>query len=167
MKPLGAAALFLASIASANSQNYGPPKEVKDLGWMVGTWAASGKIAFGGHEATITSTMRVSFDGQFLRAVSIDKSAGSTLTKTTMTGWEPKENRYVSYSFTNMAPTARIAHGTLEGGKLQMVSDPWEAEGVTLVGRETTWKISDTQCDVLLEYKSGGNWVKEMDFVFT
>src|SRR5437868_1258990 len=102
MKHLLAALFLLVFVASAISQDLAPPKEVKDLGWMVGTWAGSGKIAFGGHEVEITSTMTASFDGQFLKAVSTDKSTGSTLSKTTMTGWEPKENRYVSYTFTNM-----------------------------------------------------------------
>src|SRR5438128_2514171 len=137
MKRLLMAGLFLMPLVSVLAQDYGPPQQVKDLGWMVGTWSGSGKIAFGGHEVEVTSTMTVSFDGQFLKAVSADKSAGSTLTKTTMTGWEPSKNQYISYSFTNAGPMARIAHGKLDGSTLEMVSDPWEAEGFTMVARET------------------------------
>lgn len=151
----------------AIAQDYGPPEQVKDLGWMVGTWSGAGKIAFGGHEVDIASTMTVSFDGQFLKEVSSDKSASSTLTKTTMTGWDPKQSRFVSYTFTNAAPTARIAHGQLSGGKLEMVSEPWEAEGFTMVSRETMSKISDTKCGLKLEYKNGDKWITGMDFVLT
>lgn len=167
MNRLLTAAIFVLPLISALAQDPGAPKEIKDLGWMVGTWSGSGKIAFGGHEVEITSTMTVSFDGQFLKAVSSDKSAGSTLTKTTMTGWEAAKSRYVSYTFTNMAPTARIAHGKMDGGKLEMVSDPWEAEGMTMVDRETMSKISDTKCGLTMEYKSGDKWIKGMDFVLT
>ncbi len=167
MKGLWAAALLLAPMVSALSQDLGPPKQVKDLGWMVGTWSGTGKIAFGGHSVGITSTMIVSFDGQFLKSVSTDKSAGYTLIKTTMTGWEPAKSQYVSYTFTNMAPTARIAHGKWDGKRLEMVSDPWEAEGTTSVDRETMSKISDTKYGLMMEYKDGEKWVKGMDFVLT
>lgn len=167
MKRLLAAVLFLAPMVFGAAQDYGPPKQVKDLGWMVGAWSGSGKIAFGGHEVEITSSMTVSFDGQFLKEVSIDKSAGSTLTKTTMTGWEPKKGEYISYTFTNAAPTARIAHGKLNGNTLQMISDPWEAEGFTTIMRESISKISDTQCGLTLEYKQGDKWITGMHFVLT
>jgi hypothetical protein len=167
MNRLLMAALFLLPVVSALAQDYGPPQQVKDLGWMVGTWSGSGKIAFGGHEVEITSTMTVSFDGQFLKAVSADKSAGSILTKTTMTGWEPKKSEYISYTFTNAAPTARIAHGKLNEGKLEMVSDPWEAEGFTMVARETLSKLSDTKFGMKMEYQSGDKWITGMDIVLT
>lgn len=167
MKRLLIAALFVAAMVSVLAQDLAPPKQVQDLGWAVGTWSGAGKIAFGGHEVEIASTMTVSFDGQFLKEVSTDKSAGSTLTKTTMTGWEAAKNRYVSYTFTNMAPTARIAHGTLTGSKLEMVSDPWEAEGFTMVARESMSKISDTKVGLVMEYKQGDNWIKGMDIVLT
>src|ERR1043166_7667877 len=98
MRRLVTAALFLVPMVSALAQDISPPKEVKDLGWMVGTWSGRGKIAFGGHETEITTTMTVSFDGQFLKSVSTDKSAGSTLTKTTMTGWDAAKGQYISYT---------------------------------------------------------------------
>jgi hypothetical protein len=167
MRRLLTVALFLAPMVAVLAQDYGPPQQVKDLGWTLGTWTGSGKIAFGGHEVEITSTMTVSFDGQFLKAVSADKSAGSTLTKTTMTGWEPKKGEYISYTFTNAAPTARIAHGKLAGSTLQMISDPWEAEGFTMVARESMSKISDTKCGLVMEYQQGDKWVKGMDIVLT
>lgn len=167
MKRLFTAVLFLIPLVSALAQDMSPPKEITDLGWMVGTWSGTGKIAFGGHEVEITSTMTVSFEGQFLKAVSADKSAGSTLTKTTMTGWDAAKSQYVSYTFTNMAPTARIAHGKMNGSKLEMVSDPWEAEGMTAVDRETMSKLSDTKCGFMMEFRKGDKWVKGMDFVLT
>jgi hypothetical protein len=161
------ATLFLTIILLAHAQDPGTPQQVKDLSWMVGTWSGSGKIAFGGHEVDITSTMTVSFDGQFLRETSIDKSAGSALTKTTMTGWDAAKNQYISYTFTNAAPTARIAHGNLQGATLEMVSDPWEAEGFTMVARESMSKISDTKCGLKMEYKNGDKWMTGMDFILT
>lgn len=165
MKRLLTAALLMASMVSVFAQDLAPPQQVKDLAWMIGTWSGTGKIAFRGHEVEITSTMTISFEGQFLKSISSDKSAGSTLTKTTMTGWEPKKGEYISYTFTNMAPTARIAHGKLSDNKLEMVSDPWEAEGFTMVARETMSKISETKVGMKLEYKQGDKWITGMDFV--
>ena len=167
MKRLLTAALLMATVVSIFAQDLAPPQQVKDLGWMVGTWSGTGKISFGGHEVEITSAMTVEFEGQFLKAVSKDTSEGSTLTKTTMTGWEPGKSQYISYTFTNMAPTARIAHGKLNGSALEMVSDPWEAEGFTMVSRETMSKISDTKIGMKLEYKQGDKWITGMDFVLT
>jgi hypothetical protein len=167
MKRLSTAALFLVTMVSAFAQDMSAPKEIKNLGWMVGTWSASGKIAFGGRETAITSTVTSSFDGQFLKLTSVDKSGGYTMTKTEMIGWDAAKSEYVSYTFTNMAPKARIAHGKMDGNKLVMVSEPWQAEGMTSVARETMSKISDTKFGSMLEMKSGAKWVKGMDFVLT
>ena len=167
MRALFAVALCLVPVVSVFAQEMAPPKEVKALGWMVGTWSGSGKIAFGGREAEITSTMTVAFDGQFLKSVSVDKSGGFTMTKTSMVGWDAAKRGYVSYTFTNMAPTARIAHGKIDGTVLVMVSDPWEAEGMTAIARETMSKISDTKFGLKMEFKNGDKWDKGMDFVLT
>lgn len=164
MKGFLAASLLMAPLAYVLAQDTDPPKEVKDLAWMVGSWSGKGQIAFGGHEVEITSKITASFDGQFLKTTSTDKSSGSTLTKTTMTGWDPAKNEFVSYTFTNMAPTARIAHGKLDGGKLVMVSEPWKAEGMTTVSRETMWRVSDSKWGLTIEFKQGDKWIKGMDF---
>ena len=165
MKRLLAAAIFLTPMVSAFTQDMSRPKKVADLGWMVGTWSGSGKIAFGGRETEIESTMTVAFDGQFLKTVSVDKSGGFKLTKTSMLGWDAAKSEYVSYTFTNMAPKPRIAHGNMDGAKLVMVSEPWEAEGMTAVARETTSKISESKCGFAMEFKNGDKWIKGMDFV--
>lgn len=143
------------------------PKEIKALGWAVGTWSGKCKIAFGGRETEIATTMTVSFDGQFLKSVSKDVSAGYTLSKTTMTGWDEVKAEYVSYTFTNMAPTARIAHGKMDGKALTMVAEPWKAEGMTMVSRETLRSLTATTCSLVMEFKSGDKWVKGMDVVLT
>ncbi len=165
MKRLLTVTISLVCVATAVAQEMGPPKEVTALGWMVGTWTASGKIAFGGQETDITSSMTVSFDGYFLKTVSVDKSAGFKMTKTVMIGWDAAKSQYESYTFTNMAPKARVAHGKMDGSKLVMVAEPWAAEGMTAVMRETMSKFSDTKCGLLLEMKIGDKWMKGMDFV--
>lgn len=165
MKRLLTVALFFIPMAAAVAQDM--PKEVKDLGWMVGTWSASGKIAFGGQETQIDSTLTASFDGQFLKIVSSDKSSQYTLTKTAMIGWDAAKSEYVSYTFTNMAPKARIAHGKMDGNKLVMITEPWEAEGMTMVARETLSKLPDSKLGSMLEMKNGEKWLTGMDFVLT
>ena len=164
MKRLLTVALVIVPTVSALAQELEPPKEIKALGWMVGSWSGGGKMSFGGQVTELETTMKVSFDGQFLKAVSTDKSSGFTMTKTTMTSWDAKKSQYVSYSFTNIAPTARVAHGKFESSKLTMVSDPWEA-GMTAIMRETLSKISDKQCGMSLEFKNGDKWIKGVDFV--
>jgi hypothetical protein len=167
MTTLLSIAFLLLPVASVNAQDMSPPKEVAALGWMVGTWNGSGKMAFGANETDVTTDLTVSFDGQFLKIVSTDKSSGFTLTKTAMTGWDASKHQYINYTFTNISPSARIEHGTLDGTKLVMVSDPWEAEGMKLVSRETMSKVSDSKFELIVEAKIGEKWEKEMDFVLT
>ena len=165
MKRLLTTAVLLVLMVTCFAQELSPPKQVTDLGWMVGTWSGSGKISFGGQATAIKTTMTVSFEGQFLKEVAVDDSAGYKLTKTIMTGWQPAKSQFVSYTFTNMAPTARIAHGKMSGNKLVMVAEPWEAEGMTVVGRETMSKISETKFGYKLEFQKGNKWEVGMDIV--
>jgi hypothetical protein len=167
MKRLLSATLLIVSIIPAFAQDLNPPKQITDLKWMVGSWSGTGQISFGGHSTPITSTYTGSFDGQFLKLTSIDTSSGSHLTKTTMMGWDANKHEYVSYTFTNMAPTARIARGTMHGSKLIMISQPWHAEGFTTVSRETMSKLSDTTFGMKLDLQTGNKWQTGMDFVLT
>lgn len=164
-------ALALVTLLSlsviASTQELAPPKEISNLSWIVGTWSGSGKISFGGNETPITSTATVSIDGQFLKAVTADSSSGFTLSKTTMTSWEAAKSQYTSYSFTNIAPTARIAHGKSETDKMVMVSEPWTAEGMTAVFRESLSKVSDKKIELVLEMKMGEKWSQMLDIVLT
>ena len=157
--------LLLSAVGMA--QELAPPKEITDLGWMVGTWSGSGKIAFGGTETPIETKMTVSLDGQFLKAVSSDKSNGFTLLKTTMISWDVSKHEYVSYSFTNIGATARVENRKFEDGKLVMVSDPWESEGMKSVIRESLWKVSSKKFGLSMEFKFGEKWVKGLEMVLS
>ncbi|MBL8088347.1 MAG: hypothetical protein JNM85_09815 [Chthonomonas sp.] len=152
---------------SALAEDLTAPKEIKDLGWMIGTWSAETKIKFGAKETKIASSMIVSYDGMFLKAVATDKSDDFTLTKTTMTSWDAAQSQYVSYAFTNIAPTARIARGTMIEGKLVLTSDPWEAEGMKTAIRETMWKVSEKKIGLKMEMQVKDKWVTGMDLVMT
>lgn len=163
--PASILALLISS--SIHTAQVTAAKEIRDLGWMVGTWSGSGKVSFGGRQMEIATTMMVSFDGHFLKTVSEDKSSGFTMTKTTMTGWDARKHQFVSYTFTNISPSARIAYGKMEGDKLTMVSEPWEAEGMTAVMRETIKKATDTQIAYSLETRRGENWSQGMNFILS
>ena len=78
MKCLLMVALLVVPILSTRAQEMGPPKEVKNLGWSVGTWTGNGKIAFGEQKMPISSAMTISY-AMFLKFVSSDKSTGFTM----------------------------------------------------------------------------------------
>ncbi|MBS1705988.1 MAG: DUF1579 family protein [Armatimonadetes bacterium] len=161
-------AAVVASVAAtvpAIGQELKPLKEIENLSWMVGTWSGSGEISFGGNKVTIKTTMVVSMDGQFLKATATDESSGFKMTKMTMTEWNAAKKQYISYTFTNIGSTARVAHGTFADKSLSMISDPWEAEGMTAVMRETVTKLDTTKCGYSLELKQDNKWAKVMDFV--
>lgn len=130
---------------------------------MVGQWVGKSKISFGGRETEIDSSYTVTIDGMFLKSVAADRSNGFTLVKTTMMGWDEAKKEYISYTFTNIGATARIAHGKFEGGQLVMVSEPWSSEGQTAVVRETYSKDPSGRLGVTMEFQKDGGWVKGMN----
>ena len=114
----------------------------------------------------VDSTMKVEWDGQFLRHTSTSDFGMMMMTETMMFGYDPYKKKYYSSSFTNMAPTPRIEWGTLEGDTLVMVSEPWQIRGDESVSRATLVKVSDDEIKFKLEFKYGDSWTVVSDSVF-
>lgn len=161
-KLLSITTLLLAS-ASVFAQDMKSPKEVTDLAWMIGTWSGEGKMSFGGQEAPVKTTMVVTFDGQFVKAVSTTEEGGMTMRETMMLGWNEDTKMYDSYTFTSFAPTPGIKHGKIEDGKLVLVSEPWKVQGMSFVSRATYAKVSDSKLRMGMDFKSATGWDTALD----
>ncbi|MBS1723012.1 MAG: DUF1579 family protein [Armatimonadetes bacterium] len=160
------ALLFLPCVPTF-AQEMAPPKEVTDLGWMVGTWSGSGKVPYEGKEIELSVMMTFSIDGQFLKSKSSMVEGGMKMSETMMLGWSGAKSEYVSYSFTSFAPTPGIKHGKLDGANLVMTSEPWEVSGMTVVSRTTYTKLSDTKFRTKMEFKNGEKWDNAMELELT
>jgi hypothetical protein len=147
----------------AQVPSFDPPKEISDLKWMVGTWTGSGPFSMMGTSMDLKMTMTCSFEGQFLKSVTVNDFGQIKMDETAYMGWDDEKKEYFSYSFTNMAPTPRIERGKMDGGKFLMVSEPWQGT----VGRATMTKVSDSKVKFLLEFKNEDKWEKGCDMEMT
>lgn len=159
--------LALCTASFAQLPDLNPPAEVKKFDWLVGTWTGEAKFNFGGMELDVRTKMTVSYEGQFLRSVSLNDYGMIQATETMYLGWDAARGEYVSWSFSNMAPLPRIERGKLEGDKLVMVSDPWGIMGQDVVSRGTIAKISDSKASLMLEMKAGDSWEQATEIQMT
>ena len=159
--------VFLASMSlfavAQDMPSMVPPEELKKLEWMLGEWTGTMNWTEPGMEGEMSSSMKVEVEGQFYKTTASNKMGEMTMTEVSYMGWDPKDKKFVSWTFTNFAPTPRIERGTFEGDKFVSVSDPWEVMGRTIVGRGTMTKTSDTEATFVLEFKEGDDWMKVAD----
>ena len=162
------AASIVAALAFGQEMEMAPPAEIKKLDWMIGEWTA--KSTFTMPEMppmNVSMTVKCEYDGQFLKQSVVNDFDGMIkMTETFYMGYDPATQKYVSYAFTNFAPTPRIERGNLAGDILSMVSDPWTAGGETHVSRATQTKVNNDTMKLKLEFQVDGKWVTGMDATF-
>lgn len=162
-----ALALLACSLVKAQVPDMTPPSQITDLKWMEGTWTGKGTFSIGGTSMDVTASTTYSFEGQFLKGVSVSDFGVMKMEETMYTGWDAGKSGFVCYAFTNMAPSPRIERGKMEGGVMTMTSDPWEIMGSSTVSRATMTKVSDTKVKFKLEFKNGDNWDLVSDMEMT
>lgn len=153
-------ALFVVASSGLMAQlpSTEPSAEVKKFDWMIGKWKGSGSMALQGMEMSFTTEMTNSYEGQFLKSVSIIDYGMIQVTETMFTGYDQGKGGYFSYAFTNVSPKPRIEFGKLEGDTLMMVSDPWEIMGQSVSSRAKMKKVSDTKATFVIDFKMGETW---------
>ena len=163
-----AAASVVSALCWGQMPDTSPAPEMMKFDWMVGEWTSTSTWNMpDAPEMNVESTMKVEWDGQFLRQTSVSDFDGfMKMTETMMFGYDPNKEKYHSTSFTNMAPTPRIEWGTLEGDTLVMVSEPWQIMGDESVSRATLVKVSDDEMKFKLEFKYGDEWTVISDGTF-
>ena len=154
-------AALLSAVSISQEPSTAPPPELKKLEWMVGDWVTNMKWLQPGAEMEMPGTMKVEWDGQFLKTSSVMEAGPMKMTETQYLGWDAKSKKYVGYTFTNFAPTPRIERGDYDGTKLVGVSDPWDAPGMpNIIGRGMIVRKNDNEGTFTLEFKNGDTWTK-------
>ncbi len=163
-----AAASIVSAFCWGQAPDMSPPAEMMKLDWMVGEWESTSTWNMpDAPQMEVESTMKVEWDGQFLRHTSVSVFDGfMKMTETMMFGYNPYKEKYYSSSFTNMAPTPRIEWGTLDGDTIVMISEPWQIMGDESVSRATLVKVSDDEIKFKLEFKDGDDWDVISDSTF-
>lgn len=154
-----AAASLISALCWGQEFDLSPRPEVQKLDWLIGNWESSGVWSMEGMEMNVETTVKVEWDGQFLRHTTVSDFVGMmTMTETMMFGYDPAKEWYFSSAYTNMSPTPRIEFGRLVGNTLVMVSEPWQIEGDASVSRVTLVKVSNDEYIFTLEFQEGEKW---------
>lgn len=160
MRSLVIAALFgLSALSVGQTPSFAPPDELKKLEWLVGKWTGTGKMSMQGMEADVTMTWTTSYEGQFLKTVGVNDYGMIKIEETMYIGWNAAKKGYTAWAFSNVSPDPRIEHGTIDGNKIVMTSEPWTVMGTTAVGRGTLERKDDKTVVMTLEFKEGDTWV--------
>lgn len=152
-------ACLVAGIAVAQP-SMTPPAELKALDWMKGEWTGTFKMTMEGSTMEMTSWMKVSMEGQFMKFESTNEWGGMKMTEVGFLGWNASTKKYGMWTFTNMSPEPRIESGAINAGKLVMTSQPWTVmEGMTMTSRVTLWESAPGKQDFKMEFQQDGKWV--------
>jgi hypothetical protein len=124
---------------------------------MVGDWKAEPtEFRIGEMTMMVTSSMTISWEGQFLKTKGINDFGGLVMTELMLLGYDAKSEKYRSSAYTNLSPDPRIEEGALKGDVLVMTSKPWAIMGDDSISRATLTKKSDDEVHFKLEFKMGG-----------
>jgi hypothetical protein len=165
---LMAAASIVSAFCFGQTPDLAPPAEMKKFEWMVGEWASKSTWTMTGMPPMeVASTFKAEWDGQFLKQTAVSDFVGfMKMTESMYMGYDAKKGEYVSYAFTNFAPTPRVEHGKLNGDVLVMVCDSWEVMGEVSSSRVTLTKVSNDEVKIKLEFKEGDMWTTVTDGVY-
>ena len=158
------ALLCLVVAGHAQAMDQEPPKEVKDLSWMVGKWTGTMPMEMQGQKMDVKATVTVTMDLKFIKLVTLNDMGFFKLNEVTYLHWDADAKKYGMTTFTDMADTPRYEDGTLKDGALVTVSKPWAVPGMPgpTTSRSTIKKVSDTEITVILEFKEGDKWTQVM-----
>jgi hypothetical protein len=145
------------------------PAELKKLEWMVGDWSSSVKWTMPGMpEMDSNMSVKIAWDGPFLKATSTMEMQAMKFTETQYMWWDAGKKKYASHTFTSFAATPRVEYATLDGNKFVSTSEPWDVgmAGGPTTGRTTFTKKSDSEFAFVLEFKNGDAWGKVAEGTF-
>jgi hypothetical protein len=161
-----------ASISFAQEEGSGPdatpPTALQNLDWMVGEWETESFFSWGGSFLPLVATMKIDFDGQFIRTVGSYDIGGFVRTESYFIGHDDFLKEFSGYGFSNYSPKARLERGKVVDGKLIMECDMWTVAGVDGATRVTTWKGEDDTLMIKQEFKDELNvWEVAAESTYT
>ncbi|NUL82426.1 MAG: DUF1579 family protein [Armatimonadetes bacterium] len=162
MKLLATAVAVVSLIGSAFCQDWKQPapEEMKQLGFLVGSFAGKQHMEFGGQKMESDAVVNASWqlDGRYIRSD----------VKYTMTGMEgeisgfmvltyvPAKKQFRSHWFDSSSPDYVEMFGTMQGNTLTLTSGEVEMPGMGKFLMRSTWtKMNNGNVGMKLEMKQG------------
>ena len=154
-----ASLILAAAVAFGQGHKNGPPEEMKNLGFLVGTW--SGKQNFNNPGAPLVGDITVKVHafgaGRFLEEELSTKLPGAKPTEVHhFISYDPNTSTYTAWWFNDTSNTPMELSGTLTGNQLVLLSHPKNPNAPVM--KATYDKLSDTAMNYKLEMKQGDQW---------
>jgi hypothetical protein len=147
-----------------------PPKELKALDWLKGTWKAEYEMTMPGSNTPTmmkgTVVIADALDGMYLETKG-DSESG--MKGYQLTSYDAAKKQYFGYWFDNGAPGALELWGTLKGQTLVMTSKPFSMPGMhdKVLFRSTHSLKGPGKVLYRIEMNSGKGWGKMMEGFMT
>jgi hypothetical protein len=167
---IAAFACVLALAGVAQEMDMAPPKELKAVEFLLGSWSGTNKMSFG--DQTMDSPGTVKSDlflgGRFVRSLHVYEIAGMKFEGCHMLSYDTEKKKYVAWWFDQVSAQPMEMDGNFEGeNKLVMVSKPTPMPGMGNVVFRSTWvKVSAQEVRFTLEQKDGDKWSPMIQSVY-
>ncbi|MFY9233622.1 MAG: DUF1579 family protein [Fimbriimonadaceae bacterium] len=163
--------ITLAVIASCWSMgqemDVTPPKEMKNLSFLVGNFRGSETYDFGGGPQKGASTIRsaIGVGGRWLVGTHSSKSKTMNLEGHHMLSYDKDMKKYRAWWFDNAGSYAMEMNGNFKGKTLVMTSLPTPVPGMAepMVMRASWTPVGSRGLKFVLETQQGGQWMKIME----
>lgn len=175
MKALLASVALLATLAyAAQEQVMGvPPKELKDLAWMMGDFSAEmtmwepGKTE--GTQIKGTISTFESMNGMWIESRHEGEFGGMPMKGLQLTSYDAEKKEYMAFWFDSMGPGGLEMRGKLKGQTLILASKPTSFPGMPgpMAFRATTSLKAKGKYLFRMEMDMGQGWFKMLEGYFT
>lgn len=149
----------LALVCAAQAQMVAPPKELKALEPLIGTFSGTMKTTMG--DMSVVMTSEWAEGGMFLKTVNQMKVGEMSMTETMYTWWDSKAKKFKANAYQNMVPTPRTEAGEIKGNTLVMFSEPWEMMGLTYTSKATLIMHSTDEIEFSIDFKMDDKWTPQ------
>jgi len=172
---IAAFVLFVSMVGIAHGQmTMGPAPEMKDVDFLVGHFKGTANFYFNGQkssgpcEANTERVMNKCFVQSHIKySMTMPGMSPMDMAGMHLLTYDAKTKQYVSYWFDSTATNDMHLKGNFDNGKLVLVSEPTDIEGMgKVVMRSTWWKNTNGSVGFGLDMQQGEKWVPMMDGSF-
>lgn len=159
------------SSASAGMPQMGPPPEMKEIAWMVGSWDFKGEMQMhpGADWTPMEATAVFSYvcDGAAMQMTYESEFMGMAFHGLNLTTYNSNSEQWQDVWTDNMSGRFIMYSGTVTDGK-RVVSGSYEHMGQPMQSRATSFNMTETSWDWTMEDSMDGEtWTVSMKGTYT
>lgn len=155
----------VAAIAAAQDHGFPVPSSLRAANFLVGKWVGQMEFVFGakGLVAEVVTTTTPAVGGRYIEERLRVSLPGRPESETLhMLSYDERENLFKAWWFNDTMVGPLTLHGSMQGDKLVLTSDPTHGAGVpNTVFRVTYTNISADEFTYEMEFNRGTEWTKQ------